>query len=238
MKYDKGIKGRLLLVVTALTFVMCCSFPLLSDAQQTTPQKKAAAPAVDKVTPSDKKDGPASKEEEAPAGEKGADYDLCSPVFPGEQIAQMMTFAKALSPELPVKLRPILLKCDADVNNRLLAFMEALQLEVSALEFCNEEQQLDFLAEKVKEIEIELLLTDNPVKEAELKKLVTELFDLEQKRLKVHAVDLDLETKALKKKIEERDNLKDRIVDEKIQDIKDREKQGQVRKPGDKPSRD
>ncbi len=225
MKYDKGI-NRYLLILTALTFVLCCSFPLVSDAQKPAPQKKAGDPAADKATPPEKKDAPATQGE-------GADYDLCSPVFPGEQIAQMMTFAKALSPELPGKLRPVLLKCDVDVNNQLLGFIEALQLEVSALEFLDEGHQLAFLEEKAKEIEIELLLTEKPVKEAELKKLVTELFDLVQKRLKVHAADLDLEAKELTKRIEERDNLKDRIVDKKVQSIKDRGKQGQVEKSDD-----
>jgi predicted metal-dependent hydrolase len=150
----------------------------------------------------------------------------------------MMMFAKALSPELPGKLRPILLKCDVEVNNRLLEFIETLQLQVSALEFRNEEQERDFLAEKTKEIEIELLLTEKPVKEAELKKLVTELFDIVQKRLRVHAADLDLEAKELKKRIEERDSLKDRIVDKRIQNLKDRQKQGQVGKTGDRLSWD
>ena len=150
MKYcDRGI-NRYLIIVTALALVLCCSFPLVSDAQQPAPEKKAGDPAKDKATPPEKKDAPASQEEGAPLGEEGADYDSCSPVFPGEQIAQMMMFAKALSPELPGKLRPILLKCDVEVNNRLLEFIETLQLQVSALEFRNEEQERDFLAEKAK----------------------------------------------------------------------------------------
>jgi hypothetical protein len=235
MTYTKGINRRLL-IVTALTLVLCWSFLLISDAKQPAPQQGAGDPAADKATPPEKKGTPASQKEAAPPGEKGTDYDACSPVYPGEQIAQMMTFAKALSPELPGKLRPILLKCDVDVNNQILEFMEALQLEVSSLEFQNEQQEIDFLAEKAKEIEIELLLTEKPVKEAELKKLVTDLFYLLQKRLKVHAEDLDLEAKELKKRIEERENMKDQIVDKKIQGIKDMEKQGQVRKPGDLPS--
>jgi hypothetical protein len=232
MKCDKGT-NRYPLIVTALILVLCCSFPLASGAQQPAPQKEAGDSAVDNATPPQKKDAAAPQEEGAPPGQTGADYDSCSPVFPGEQIAQMLTFAKALSPELPGKLRPILLKCDVDVNNQLLEFIETLQLQVSALEFRNEEQEMDFLAEKAKEIEIELLLTEKPVKEAELKKRVTELFDIIQKRLTVHAADLDLEAKELKKRIEERENLKDQIVDKKIQHIKDRVKQGQVRKPGD-----
>jgi hypothetical protein len=216
-----------------LTVVFYCSFPLVSDAQQPAPQKSAADPAADKTTPPEKKEAPASQKEGAHSGDKTADYDSCSPVFPGEQIAQMMAFAKALSPDLPDKLRPILLKCDVEVNNQLLEFIEAQQLKVSALEFRDEEQELDFLAEIAKEIEIELLLTEKPVKEAELKKLVTELFDIVQKRLTVHAVDLDLELGELKKRIEERKNLKDRIVDKKIESIKDRGKQDRMEKPGD-----
>ncbi|MFH0822712.1 MAG: hypothetical protein V2B18_08155 [Pseudomonadota bacterium] len=233
MKYDKAINSYLL-IVTALALVLCCSYPVVSDDKQPEPQKKAGDPAATGAIPPEKKEPPVSQKEGAPAVEKGTDYDSCSPVFPGAQIAQMMTFAKALSPELPGKLRPILLKCDVDVNNRILGFMEDLQLEVSALEFRDEAQEADFLAEKSKEIEIELLLTEKPLKEDELKKLVTELFALVQKRLKIHASELDLEVTELKKRIEERENLKDRIVDKKIENIKDRDKQGQMRKPGDK----
>jgi hypothetical protein len=162
---------------------------------------------------------------DSPPDEDPAEYAMCSPSFPGEQVAVLMQFVKFLAPDLVPKLRSLLLKCDVELNNLLLAFIEDLQEEIASSEFDSDEQQQLFLTEKAKELEIQLVLLQKPVNQEELKKLVSEQFDLRHKRMQAHLTDLEKEVAALKQRVHEREDLKDQIVAQRVKDILDMPRQ-------------
>ncbi len=174
----------------------------------------------EKMMPQPKAGAPSPGQEMAgPPKDKVEEFAVCSPAFPGEQIVEMMEFTAKLSPKAAEKLRPILLKCDLDVNNELLGFLEDMQNEVADAQFDNEEQEKLFLAEKGKEIEAQLAVVQKPVNEGDLKMVVSELFDMKQASLKGHLADLEKETEQVKKRIAEREKLKGQIVDRKIKEM-------------------
>jgi hypothetical protein len=201
-----------LLFLTTLLIALCFSITIIANAEKPAPSPKAGP-----TTP-EKKGQPVAKPGDAQA-KKGAEYAACSPQFPGEQIADMMGFVASLSPDLPDKLKPILLKCDVDVNGQLLGMLEDLQQQVADAQFDNEDQEKRFLDEKAREIEIQVLLTQKPVKEAELKKLVADIFEIRQNNMKDEAAGLEKEAANLKKRVEERQKAKDQIVERKLKEM-------------------
>jgi hypothetical protein len=201
-----------LLILTTLLIALCFSITIMANAEKPAPSPKAGP-----TTP-EKKGQPVAKPGDAQA-KKGAEYSACSPQYPGEQIADMMSFTASLSPDLPGKLKPILLKCDVDVNGQLLGLLEDLQQQVADAQFDNEDQEKRFLDEKAREIEIQILLTQKPVKEAELKKLVADIFEIRQQNMKDEAAGLEKEAANLKKRVEERQKAKDQIVERKLKEM-------------------
>ncbi|HMK34300.1 MAG TPA: hypothetical protein VK463_04475 [Desulfomonilaceae bacterium] len=223
MKYGtNGSGGRAIVCVVALA-ALCffCVTAMTAHAQQPASPSKQQPGAQEKAksqVPA-KAAQPQPVEQAAGTDQKGDDYAACSPVFPGEQIAEMMNFVAVLSADLPGKLRPIVLKCDFAVNSQILGFLENLQEEIADAEFQNEDQEKNFLAEKAKEVEIQLALVQKPVNESEIKKLVGDIFEFRQKSMRNHAADLEKEAADLKKRVEEREKLKDQIVEKKAKEI-------------------
>lgn len=213
MRCSKSGSGHVLFLTTLLV-AMCFAIALIADAQSPpmksapTAQEKGAKPAMEKKAQ--------PPEQEA---EKAKEYAVCSPEFPGEQIAEMMEFAEIVSKDLPGKLKPVLLKCDLSVNNQLLAFIEDLQQQIAEASFENEEQEKRFLQEKAKEVEIQVLLAQKPAKEAEVKKLVADIFEIRQQNMKDQLGEMEKDAAELKKRVEERQKLKDQIVERKAKEI-------------------
>jgi hypothetical protein len=220
MKCCKKETGHLFFVATLL-IALCFAITMVADAQKPAPPAKGAPAAPEKAgTPSmEKTNQPATQEKGGAEAEKGMEYAACSPQFPGEQIAEMMEFASSLSSELPGKLRAIVMQCDFNTNSRILGILENLQGQVAESQFETEDQEKRFLAEKAKEVEIELLLTQKPIKEAELKKLLSDIFEIRQKNMTDEAAALEKEAADLKKRVDERQNLKDQIVERKSKEI-------------------
>jgi hypothetical protein len=209
-----------LLFLTTLLIALCFSITIIANAEKPAPPSKAAPAAPEKAGPTtpEKKGQPVAQPGDAQT-KKGAEFAACSPQFPGEQIADMMGFVASLSTDLPGKLKPILLKCDIDVNGQLLGLLEDLQQQVADAQFDNEDQEKKFLDEKAREVEVQILLTQKPFKEAELKKLVGDLFEIRQKDMKDEAAGLEKEAANLKKRVEERQKVKDQIVERKLKEM-------------------
>jgi len=221
MKCCKKESGHLFFLTTLL-IALCFSITIVAYAEKPTPPSKGTPAAPEKAGPPslDKKDQPAMpKEKGAAEAEKGMEYAACSPEFPGEQITEMMSFVESLSPDLPGKLKIVVLQCDFNVNGRILGFLEHLQQQVAEAQFGNEDQEKRFLDEKAKEVEIELLLTQKPLKETELKKLVADVFEIRQKNMAAEAASLEKEAADLKKRVEERQKLRDQIVERKVKEV-------------------
>jgi hypothetical protein len=214
-------EGGYMLSVIVPLIALCFLFSTAASAQKHARQVKGT-PAPEKVSPANAKTNEqAAKpmEEGGPEAKKGMEYAACSPDFPGEQIDQLLNFAASLSPDLPNKLKPILMKCDFGVNDQLLGVLERAQEQVAQSQFDNKDQEKRFLHEESEEVEIQLLLAQKPVKEAEVTKLVGDLFDIKQKNMKDEAASLKKQAADLKKRIEERQKLKDQIVARKVKEI-------------------
>ncbi len=206
--------GQLFAIVAiAAVLLFVCS--LVAEAQQKGAPEKKAAPAA----------GPEAKkpEQKAPApstpAEPAEEYAACSPDYSGDEIVAITEFVAEFSPDLAAKFRPILLKCDFKVNDNLLGFIAELQEEMSDMEFATPEQEKEFRQEKAKEIEIQMALNQQPVNQAELKKLVGDLFELRQKGMKAELADLEKQAETLKKRIEEREKLKDKIAEQRAKEL-------------------
>jgi hypothetical protein len=184
-------------IAAALLFV--CG-PATAAEKKGAPEKKAPPVATNPANP-------------------GEEYAVCSPDYSDKQILAMAKFVGQLSPELVLKVRPILLKCDFKVNDRLLTTIAEIQDEMDEIEFTSPEQEKEFRQEKAKEIEIQVVLTQKPVNQAELKKLVGDLFEIRQRSMKSALADLEKEAELLKKRIEERQKLKDGITERKAKEI-------------------
>lgn len=191
--------------VLAVALFFACS--LVAEAQQ------KAAPATKK--------GETKAPTPAPVttGGSAEEYSGCSPDYSAEEIKAMEEFVADLAPDLVSKLKPILLKCDFKVNDELLNFITALQEEMADMEFDNDEQEKEYRLEKSRELAVHIALSQQPVDQAELKKLVGELFDIRQKTLKADLADLEKQVEMLKKRIAEREQLKDKIIDQKMKDL-------------------
>jgi len=210
--------SKIMVRVFCLSLMALLIFSVAGLASAQKADKPAAA--QEKAAPQPKVAAPSPAQEPAGAPkDKAEEYAVCSPAFPGEQIAEMMEFTTKLSPGVAEKLRPILLQCDLNVNNQLLGFLEDLQNEVADTQFDNEEQEKIFLAEKGKEIEAQITVLQKPLNEAELKKVVSELFDMKQAGLKGHLADLEKEAEQVKKRIAERDKMKAQIIDRKTKEM-------------------
>lgn len=183
----------------------------------------AALAAEKKAAPQKGSEAKTAEQKAAPAAttptESGEEYAACSPEFSDEQIVSITQFLKELSPELVPKIRAILLKCDFKVNDDLLSTLTSVQEEMAGTEFGSPEQERAFREEKIKEIEIQMVLTQKPVNQAELKKLVGELFEMRQKGMKSELADLEKQADLLKKRIEERQKLKEQITDRKAKEL-------------------
>lgn len=173
------------------------------------------APAPGTATPA-----PDAKAANAPIDEP-EQYAACSPAFPAEQIADIVAFVANISPELPDKVRPILLKCDLEVNTQLLEFLERIQEEVAAVEFDDDEQEKLYLQEKAKQIEAELILLSKPINEANLKQVVGQLFELRQQGLKQYIDRIQKDLDEAKQRVDKREQNKQKIVDKKAQELID-----------------
>jgi hypothetical protein len=207
-------EGARLVFVTMLLIALCFSITFVANAQKPVPPSKGA-PATQ-----EKKAQPAAQQGQGGAqAQKGAEYAACSPDFPAAQIADLMDFVATLSKDLPGKLKPVLLKCDVDVNRQLLGFLADMQQNMGDVQFENEDQEKRFLNEKAKEVEVQLVMVQEPIKEAELKKLMSDLFDIKQQDMKDEAAGLEKEAAAIKKRVEERQKLKDQIVDRKLKEM-------------------
>lgn len=158
-------------------------------------------------------------ESKTTTGEPGEEYAACSPNYSGEEIKAVEAFLAEFSQDLAMKTKQILLECDFRVNDRLLAFIKELQEEMADIEFASAEEEKEYRQEKAKEVEVQIALSKQPVDEAGLKKLVGELFDLRQKGMKSELADLEKQAEMLKKRIAERQQLKDKIVDRKTQEL-------------------
>jgi hypothetical protein len=198
-------------VVAALLFV--CS--LVAEAQQKGAPEKKGAPAA---APEAKKAEPKAPAPSTPA-ESGEEFAACSPDYSSDEIAEMAVFLAEFSPDLAAKFKPIVLKCDFKVNDNLLGAIAEVQEEMADMEFVNAQQEKEYRQEKTKEIEIQIALAQQPVNQADLKKLVGELFDLRQRSMKAELVDLEKQVEALKKRIEEREKLKDKIAERRAKEL-------------------
>jgi hypothetical protein len=191
-----------LLVAVAAALLVLCNLALAAE-------KKAAPAAVSEAKHSEQKATADSVEE----------YAACSPEYSDKQIQDITKFISELSPGLVPKMREILLRCDFKVNNDLLGTLTSVQEELAGMDFSNAEQAKEFRQEKSKEIEIQIALAQTPVNQGELKKLVGELFDFRQRSMKHELADLEKQAEMLKKRIEERQKLKEQITDRKIKEI-------------------
>lgn len=188
------------ILALAAALLLMCSLVSAAEKKSAQPEQKTTAAATTSAEP-------------------GEEYAACSPVYSGKEISAMESFLRELSPELGAKVKPILLKCDFKVNDQLLTTIAAVQEEMGETDFLNPEEEADFRQEKAKEIEIQVLLSQQPVNQAELKKLVTELFEIRQKSLNSELADLEKQAEMLKKRIEERKKLKDQITDRKVKEL-------------------
>lgn len=190
-----------LVAVTAALLVLC-GVALAAE-------KKAAPAAVSEAKSSEQKQ----------AVQPGEDYAACSPEYSSDQILTITKFLEELSPGLVPKVREILLRCDFKANDDLLSTITAVQEELAGTEFANAEQAKEFRQEKIKEIEIQVALAQNPINQEDLKKLVDELFDFKQRSLKYELADVEKQAQLLKKRIDERQKLKEQIRDRKIKEL-------------------
>lgn len=214
MKCGNNRSGRWFFMTTLL-LALCFAVAVVAGAQAPAAPKTAPAAPEKAVKPAPEKKALTPEQEE----ERAKEFAVCSPEFPGEQIAEMMDFVEVISKDLPGKLKPILLKCELVVNNQLLAFVEELQQEIAEATFDSEEQEKRFLEEKAKEVEVQVLLAQKPVKEADLKKLVAEIFDIRQQNMKDQVAEMEKDASELKRRVEERQKLKDQIVERKVKEI-------------------
>jgi len=156
----------------------------------------------------------------APENEKGAKagedetakYAICSPKYSSQQIAALIKFVEGFSPETTPKLDAILLRADFQVNCRLLDFIAALKSQLEQSKFTNPEDKKLFEQEKVKELQIHVAIFEPTINEKEVKKLVSDLFEIRQKSLERLA-------DRLKKRVGEREKLKDQIVEQKVKEL-------------------
>ncbi len=200
--------GLVLAIATVAAALLCvCSVA-------TAAEKKAAPTAVSEAKKPEQK-APAA----TVAAEPGEEYAACSPDHSDKEILAATKFLGELSPELVVKVRTILLKCDFKVNDDLLNAIGAVQEEMAGTEFANAEQAKEFRQEKTNEIEIQIALIQKPVDQAELKKLVGNLFEIRQRSMKAELADLERQAELLKKRIEERQKLKAQITDRRVKDL-------------------
>ncbi len=192
--------GQFFAIVAAVTALLFVCGPATAAERKGAPEKKAPPVAT------------------TSAG-TGEEFAACSPDYSDKQILAMAKFVGQLSPELVLKVRPILLKCDFKVNDRLLTTIAEIQDEMDEIEFASPEQEKEFRQEKAKEIEIQIVLTQKPINQAELKKLVGDLFEIRQKNMKSALADLEKQVELIKKRIEERQKLKDRITERKAKEL-------------------
>ncbi len=214
------------------------ALPGFAQNDKPTNQQKSQTPAVDNKAAQPAKPAASQPQNKPPAGAASEanpeEYAACSPDFPGEQIAEMMEFAAELSPPLADKLKPVLLKCDLKVNTQLLTFIELVQAEIASMDFESEQQEKLFLSQKAKEIEAEILLTQEPVNQAELKKVISELFELRQQGMQAYLATVSKEVDDLKKRVDERAKLKDKIVEKKMKELQgDRQESSQAKSSTD-----
>ncbi len=180
---------------------------------QNTGPSQAATPGTQPAAPD-----PAATKAPIDAPEQ---YAACSPQFPAEQIADMVAFVAQISPELPDKVRPILLKCDLNVNSQLLEFLERIQEEVALVEFDDDAQEKLYLQEKTKQIEAELILLNKPINDANLKLVVGQLFELRQQGLKQYIERIQKDLDEAKTRVAKRESNKEKIVDKKAKELID-----------------
>jgi hypothetical protein len=199
--------------ILAVALLFVCS--LVAEAQQKgAPEKKGAPAAAPQAAKPDVK-APAP----STTGQPGDEYAGCSPDYASEEIKAMEAFVAELSPELTPKFKAILLKCDFKANDDLLGYISSLQEDMADMEFANAEQEKEYRQEKAKEVEVQIVLSQKPVDQAELKKLVGDLFDLRQKGMQFELADLEKQVELLKKRVGERQQLKDKIVDRKAKEL-------------------
>jgi hypothetical protein len=223
--------GKIASILVSLVLALCLAGGMCLAQQK--PATPAPAPPA------------AAKDQQPAAGQIGGkttpeqakEFAACSPAFPGEQISEMMEFAVSLSPELPAKLKPVLMKCDFEVNNRILAFIEDAQEELASLPADDPEAQKMLTQTKAKEMETELILAVKPVNEKELQRVVGDLFEIRNNAMKARLKDLEEETKEIKARLDERKQMKDQIVGKKMKELTSDEppQQAMSGAPGSKP---
>jgi hypothetical protein len=199
--------------ILAVALLFVCS--LVAEAQQKGAADKKGAPAAssEAAKPDVKAPAPAT------TGQPGDEYAGCSPDYDSEEIKAMEAFVAELSPDLTPKFKAILLKCDFKANDELLGLITSLQEDMADMEFASAEQEKEYRQEKAKEVEVQIILSQRPVDQAALKKLVGELFDLRQKGMQYELEDLEKQVELLKKRVAERQQLKDKIIDRKAKEL-------------------